>query len=202
MPAVGSRPATAGLLIALLSLASAAGGFAYAAFSSHLRGDTDQRANIALLALGLCTILIAVAPSLIFLALAVAACGIWFAPLNTMRTLILGKLLPASQLSEGFSTLSAAMQMGYGTSGIATGAILGIAGARACFIIAAAVTIASTLGAWLLHQHSKGSQAAQPTGRGLPRIALRTAADRKADDPAARSSGQRPNLAAQLETYR
>ena len=163
MPAVGSRPATAGLLIALLSLASAAGGFAYAAFSGHLPGDTDQRANVALLALGLCAILIAVAPSLIFLALAVAACGIWFAPLNAMRTLILGKLLPASQLSEGFSTLSAAMQMGYGASGIATGAILGIAGARACFIIAAAVTVASALGAWLLHQHSKGSQVAQPS---------------------------------------
>jgi MFS family permease len=163
MPAVGARPATAGLLIALLSLASAAGGFAYAALSGHLPGDTDQRANVTLLALGLCAILIAVAPSLIFLALAVAACGIWFAPLNAMRTLILGKLLPASQLSEGFSTLSAAMQMGYGASGIATGAILGIWGARACFIIAAAVTIASTLGAWLLHHHSKGSQAAQPS---------------------------------------
>jgi MFS family permease len=163
MPAMGARPATAGLLIALLSLASAAGGFAYAAFSGHLPGDTDQRANVTLLALGLCAILIAVAPSLIFLVLAVAACGIWFAPLNAMRTLILGKLLPASQLSEGFSTLSAAMQMGYGTSGIATGAILGIAGARACFIIAAAVTIASALGAWLLHHHSEGSQAAQPS---------------------------------------
>src|SRR5450755_798970 len=161
MPAVGSRPATAGLLIALLSLASAAGGFAYAAFSSHLPGDTDQRANVTLLALGLCAILIAVAPSLIFLVLAVAACGIWFAPLNAMRTLILGKLLPASQLSEGFSTLSAAMQMGYGTSGIATGAFLGIWGARGCFIITAAVTVASALGAWLLHQHSKDAQISQ-----------------------------------------
>jgi len=163
MPAVSARPATAGLLIALLSLASAAGGFAYTASSGHLPGDTDQRANVTLLALGLCAILIAVAPSFIFLALAVAACGIWFAPLNAMRTLILGKLLPASQLSEGFSTLSAAMQMGYGTSGIATGAVLGIWGARACFIIAAAITAASALGAWLLHHHSKGSQAAQPS---------------------------------------
>jgi MFS family permease len=158
MAAVGSRPATAGLLIALLSLASAAGGFAYAASSGHLPGDTDQRANIALLALGLCASLIALAPALITVALAVAACGIWFAPLNAMRTLILGQLLPASQLSEGFSTLSAAMQMGYGASGIATGAILGIWGARACFLIAAAVTVSSALGAALLHQHSKNAQ--------------------------------------------
>ena len=158
MAAVGSRPATAGLLIALLSLASAAGGFAYAASSGHLPGDTDQRANIALLALGLCASLIALAPALITVALAVAACGIWFAPLNAMRTLILGQLLPASQLSEGFSTLSAAMQMGYGASGIATGAILGIWGARACFLIAATVTVSSALGAALLHQHSKNAQ--------------------------------------------
>jgi MFS family permease len=160
MPALGSRPATAGLLIALLSLASAAGGFAYGAFSGHRPGHKDQRANIMLVALGLCIILIAVAPSLIFLVLAVAACGLWFAPLNTLRTLILGDLLPASQLSEGFSTLSAAMQIGYGASGIATGAVLGFAGARACFIVAAVLTIGSGLGAWLLHHHSESRPAA------------------------------------------
>lgn len=159
MPAVGSRPATAGLLIALLSLASAAGGFAYAALAGHLPGDKDRRANVVLLALGLCAILIAVAPSLIFLALAVAACGLWFAPLNTLRTLILGQLLPASQLSEGFSTLSAAMQIGYGASGLATSVLLGFAGARACFIIAAAITAASGLGAWFLHLGGGDSQA-------------------------------------------
>jgi MFS family permease len=163
MIAVGSRPATAGLLIALLSLASAAGGFAYAAVDGHRPGNTEQRANLALLFLGLGTILIAVAPSLTLLALAVAACGLWFAPLLTMRNLILGRLLPASQLSEGFSTLSAAGQMGYGASGIATGAVLGLWGARACFIIAAAVTTTSGLGAWLLHQHGgRGSQVTQP----------------------------------------
>ena len=161
MPAVGARPATAGLLIALLSLASAAGGFGYAAFDGHRPGDTEQRANIALLALGLCVILIAVSPSLIFLTLAVAACGLWFAPLVTMRNLILGRLLLASQLSEGFSTLSAAGQVGYGASGIATGIVLGFAGVRACFTIAAAVTVASALGAWLLHQHRRGSHADQ-----------------------------------------
>jgi MFS family permease len=157
MPAVASRPAAAGLLIALLSLASAAGGFAYAALARRLPGDTDQRANVALLALGLCAILIAVAPSLTFLVLAVAACGLWFAPLNTMRTLILGDLLPASQLSEGFSTLSAAMQIGYGISGIVTGAVLGSAGARACFVIAAVITAVSGLGAWLLRHHARRS---------------------------------------------
>jgi MFS family permease len=162
MLAVAARPATAGLLIAVLSLASAVGGFAYAAFDGHCPGDTEQRANLALLALGLCAILIAVAPSLIFLTLAVAACGLWFAPLVTMRNLILGRLLPASQLSEGFSTLSAAGQMGYGASGIATGIVLGFAGVRACFIVAAAVTVTSGAGAWLLHQHRRASQATQP----------------------------------------
>jgi MFS family permease len=162
MLAVGARPATAGLLIALLSLASAAGGFAYAALDGRRPGDTRQRANAALLALGLCALLIAVAPSLVFLALAVAACGLWIAPLLTMRNLILGTLLPASQLSEGFSTLSAAGQLGYGASGIATGAVLGFWGARACFVIAAAVTAGSGLGAWLLHQYRGGSRAARP----------------------------------------
>jgi MFS family permease len=160
MPAVGSRPATAALLIALLSLTSAAGGFAYGASAAHLPGDKDQRANVALMALGLCSMLIAISPSLIVLALAVGACGVWFAPLNTLRTLILGELLPVSQLSEGFSTLSAAMQMGYGISGIVTGAVLGFAVARTCFIIAAVITVISGLGAWSLHHH-RGSH--EPT---------------------------------------
>ena len=164
MIAVGARPATAGLLIALLSLASAAGGFTYAALDGRRPGNTEQRANLALLALGLCAILIANAPSLIVVAVGIAACGLWFAPLVTMRNLILGKLLPASQLSEGFSTLSAAGQMGYGASGIATGLVLGLAGARACFIIAAAVTAASGAGAWLLHRHRGGLSAAQRSG--------------------------------------
>ncbi len=162
MPTVGARPATAGLLIALLSLASAAGGFAYAASAEHLPGSKNQRANVMLMSLGLCAILIAGSPSLIVLVVAVAACGLWFAPLNTLRTLILGDLLPASQLSEGFSTLSAAMQIGYGLSGIVTGAVLGLAGPRACFIIAAAITVISGAGAWLSH-HRASSPAPQPS---------------------------------------
>ena len=80
-----------------------------------------------LMALGLCVALIAGAPSFIVLVVAIAASGLWFAPLNTLRTLVLGELLPGHQLSEGFSTLSAAMQIGYGLSGIVTGAVLGIA---------------------------------------------------------------------------
>lgn len=164
MPAVGSRPAAAGLLIALLSLASAAGGFACAALAGHLPGSTGRRANAVLPAPGLATILIAVAPSLLFLAVAVAASGLWLAPLNTLRTLIPGRLLPAGQLSGGFSTLSAAMQIGYGASGIATSAVLGFAGARACFFLAAAITIVSGAGAWLLHPGGEDSPVAGSSG--------------------------------------
>jgi MFS family permease len=161
MPSLGSRPATAGLLIALLSVASAAGGFAYTAAAGHLPGQLGKRANLALLALGLCTALIALAPTLAMVALAVAASGVWFAPLNTIRTLILGGLLPGGQLSEGFSTLSAAMQIGFGTSGLATGLVLVVAGARSCFIVAAAVAIASALVGWGQH-HGNDAGDAQP----------------------------------------
>jgi hypothetical protein len=53
-----------------------------------------------LVTLGLCVI--AGVPSLIFLVLAVAASGLWFAPLNTLRTLTLGELLiVAAGLSIG-----------------------------------------------------------------------------------------------------
>jgi MFS family permease len=161
MHAVGSRPAAAGFLITLLSVTSAVGGVGYAVLDGRRPGgDPDQRANVALLALGLGVVLIAVAPSLIILTLAIAVCGIWFAPLVTLRNVVLGKLLPVSQLSEGFSTLSAAGQMGYGVSGVATGIVLGFAGARTCFVLAGAITIVSGLGAWLWHHYAHGPQIA------------------------------------------
>lgn len=155
---VGSRPATAGLLITLLSVTSAVGGAAYATFVARRNGDIGQRANTGLLALGLCVILIATAPSLIVLTIAIAICGVWFAPIVACVTLILGKLLPESQLSEGFSTLAAAGEFGYGVSGVAAGIVLGFAGARACFTLAAAVTVTSGLAAWLGHHFSRGRQ--------------------------------------------
>lgn len=160
MPAVGARPATAGLLIALLSLASAVGGFGYAAYGGRRPGDPERRSNVAILLLGLCTALVALAPSIALVTLAVAACGLWIAPLLTMRNLVLSKLLPTSQLSEGFSTLSAAGQIGYAISGIATGIVLGFASARICFIIAAALTIVSGGAVSLLHRPRRARKTA------------------------------------------
>ncbi len=155
---VGSRPATAGLLITLLSATSAVGGAGYATFVARRPGNLDRRANGGLLALGICVILIATAPSLLVLTIAIAVSGVWFAPIVGMRNLILGKLLPESQLSEGFSTVEAAGQFGYGVSGVATGIVLGFAGARACFILAAAITVTSALAALLWHHFSGGRQ--------------------------------------------
>lgn len=157
MHAVGSRPATAGLLITLLSVTSAVGGVGYAAYDGRRPGNLDQRANIAILAVGVSVALIAVSPSLTLVALAVGLCGVWFAPLITVLNLILGKLLPDSQLSEGFSTLSATSQLGYGMSGLVTSIVLGFSGARACFMLAAAITVVSGIGAWLWHHYYRGS---------------------------------------------
>ncbi|HET9896842.1 MAG TPA: MFS transporter [Streptosporangiaceae bacterium] len=151
---IGSRPAVAGLLITLVSATSAMGGAGYATFVARRPGNLDQRANGGLLALGLCVVLIATAPSLVVLAIATAVCGVWFAPIVGIRNVILGKLLPESQLSEGFSTLAAAGSLGYGVSGVATGIVLGLAGARACFILAAAITVTSGLVAGIGHHFS------------------------------------------------
>jgi MFS family permease len=162
MPAVGARSATAGLLIALLSLASALGGFGYAAYSDRRPGNPERRSNVVILLLGLCTALIAFAPSISLVTLAVAACGLWIAPLLTMRNLVLSKLLPTTQLSEGFSTLSAAGQIGYGISGIVTGIVLGFASARMCFTIAAVLTIASGVAVSLMHRPDREETARRP----------------------------------------
>jgi MFS family permease len=159
MLVVGARPATAGFLIALLSATSAVGGVGYALLEGRRPGDLDERSSVALLALGLGMVLTAVAPSLIVLIVAIAVCGVWFAPIVAMRNIILGKLLPESQLSEGFSTLTAAGQFGYGISGVATGIALGFIGVRACFVLAAAITVGTGLAAWSWHRFSRGSEA-------------------------------------------
>jgi MFS family permease len=156
MVIVGSRPATAAFLITLLSATSAVGGVGYSMLEGRRPGNTEQRANIALLALGLGVLLIALGSSLLLVTIAIAICGLWFAPIVAMRNVILGRLLPESQLSEGFSTLGAAGQLGYGVSGLAAGIVLGLAGARACFFLAAAVAVASSSGAWLRHHLSGG----------------------------------------------
>jgi MFS family permease len=167
MLTVGARPAAAGFLITLVSLTSAAGAVGYAMLLSRRSGNTNQHANIALVALGLCVALIAVAPSLVLLALAVAACGVWIAPSLVMRNLILGKVLPESQLSEGFSTFSAAGALGYGVSGVVTGIMLGFTGARACFILAAATTVVSGLAAWCWYRFSPQAQGT-PAAEAMP----------------------------------
>jgi predicted MFS family arabinose efflux permease len=164
MLVMGSRPATAGFLISLLSVTSAVGGVGYALLEGRRPGDPNERSNIALLALGLGMVLTAVAPSLIVLIVAIALCGVWFAPIVAMRNVILAKLLPESQLSEGFSTLTAAGQFGYGMSGVATGIVLGFIGVRACFVLAATITVVSGLVAWSWHHFSRGSQVTTRNG--------------------------------------
>jgi hypothetical protein len=160
---IGSRAAAAGLLIALVSATSAVGGAIYAKFIATRPGDLKRRADSGLLALGLCVVLIALAPSLAVLTIAVAVAGLWFAPIVGMRNVILSRLLPEGQRSEGFSTLAAAGSLGYGVSGVATGIVLGFAGARACFVLAAAITVTSALCALLgrlrLHRHGAGADA-------------------------------------------
>src|SRR5580658_3664954 len=113
MLAVGSRAATAGFLITLLSGTSAVGGVGYTVLVSRRPGNPDRDANIALMAVGVGVALIAISHSLIFVTLAIGFCGIWFAPIVAMRSVILGRILPESQLSEGFSTLAASGQLGY-----------------------------------------------------------------------------------------
>lgn len=154
---MGSRPAAAGLLITLLSVTSAVGGAAYATFVAGRPGDQKLRSNGGLMALGFSVILIAVAPSFAVLTIAIAISGLWFAPIVGVCNLTLSRLLPESQLSEGFSTLGAAGQFGYGMSGVATGIVLGLAGARACFVLAAAISVTSALCAFLQLFHRQQS---------------------------------------------
>jgi len=144
-----SRPAYAGLLLAGLSAASALGGFAFGALDSRLPGSEDQQANTLLAGLGLMALPVAFAPTPLAAAVAVAAFGLLIAPLNGLRTRLLSHAAPAAQRAQAFSILYAAMGAGFGVGGLATGALLGLAGVRCAIIVAAAITVVAATATWL-----------------------------------------------------
>jgi MFS family permease len=136
-----TRAAAAGFLLAALSATSAIGGFTYGSIENRVSLSHERQAGIFLAALGLLVVPVALASSLWIAALAVSVFGLFVAPMNSVRTQILARVIPPAQQSEAFSTASAAMAAGWGLSGLLAGALSSSAGPRGALLVAAATAL-------------------------------------------------------------
>lgn len=151
---IGSTADLAGVVLVGLSVSRPIGGWTYGWLTTRLGNPTTARACLLLAGLGLLLLPIATAPALWVVVVGVAAFGLLVAPINAVRTLLLGRILPARQHAEGFSTLYGANGLGFGISGLASAALLQLAGPRAPLLVAGAVIAAAGLMALAVNRRS------------------------------------------------
>jgi hypothetical protein len=142
MPGLHARPATAGLLLALVSATSAVGGFTYAALGGRLSGSGAVRTSVLLAGVGLMALPIAIVPTLTALVAAVAAFGLLLAPLNAARTALIAAELPPADHQEAFAIQYALMSAGVAASGFGLALVISWAGPRTAVAIAGLASVA------------------------------------------------------------
>jgi predicted MFS family arabinose efflux permease len=126
----------AGLLLAIWSAGSAAGGLLYGAMH---RPDL-QRMHIAVsLLLPVTLIPLAVAPSLTAMALLVIPAGLFIAPLLATRNEMIGWVAPPDARTEAYTWPQTAFVGGIAVGAALAGAIVEASGAAPAFLVAAAV---------------------------------------------------------------
>ena len=126
----------AGLLLAIWSAGSAAGGLLYGAMH---RPDL-QRMHIAVsLLLPLTLIPLAVAPSLTAMALLVIPAGLFIAPLLATRNEMIGWVAPPDARTEAYTWPQTAFVGGIAVGAALAGAIVEASGPSPAFLVAAAV---------------------------------------------------------------
>jgi MFS family permease len=125
--------ATGGVLLAMLSAGSLAGGFVYGARAWP--GSPPTRLAALLAALAAAFALLSVAGSEVVLALLLVACGLLFAPTTVVGSTLLDSVAPAGTVTEAF----AAMVMGI-VAGMAIGNALGGALVDATSFVTAVLT--------------------------------------------------------------
>jgi MFS family permease len=118
--AQGGRPSSAGVLLAVWSVGSIAGGLAYGA--AHPRAASHRQLPVLVTALAASTVLPwlsgAVSPSLALMSAALFVYGVTIAPYSACNSVLLSGSAPAGTVTEAFA---------WSTSGIFGGAALGAA---------------------------------------------------------------------------
>ncbi len=146
LPAFGDAygaAATAGILLAVWSLGSAAGGLVYGALPNRPPLDRVHLAVAALLPLGLLPL--AAAPSVAVMALLVIPAGMFIAPLLATRNELVGWVAPEGSRTEAYTWPVTAFVGGIAVGSAVAGAIVEAASWRTAFVVAGAVAAVGTV---------------------------------------------------------
>jgi MFS family permease len=139
LPAFGDAlgdAATGGLLLAVWSVGSAAGGLAYGALANRPPLDLVHLVVAALLPLGLLPL--AAAPSLAVMALLVIPAGLFVAPLLATRNELIGWVAPRGARTEAYTWPLTAFVGGIAIGSALAGVIVEAASWRTAFLAAGA----------------------------------------------------------------
>ena len=135
--------ATAGVLLAVWSLGSAAGGLVYGALPNRPPLDRVHLTVAALLPLGLLPM--ALAPSVAVMALLVIPAGMFIAPLLATRNELVGWVAPEGARTEAYTWPVTAVVGGIAVGSAVAGALVEGPGWQTAFLVAAAVAAVGTL---------------------------------------------------------
>jgi MFS family permease len=135
--------ATAGVLLAVWSLGSAAGGLAYGAIPNRPPLNRVHLAVTFLLPLSLLPM--AAAPSVTAMALLVVPAGMFIAPLLATRNELVGWVAPPGARTEAYTWPVTAFVGGIAVGSALAGAIVETASWRTAFVVAAAVASVGTM---------------------------------------------------------
>jgi MFS family permease len=141
----------AGLILAVWSLGSAAGGLIYGALPSRPPLDRVHLIVAGLLPLSLLPL--ALAPSIAVMALLVIPGGMFLAPLLATRNELVGRVAPAGARTEAYTWPVTAFVGGISIGAAVAGVIVEGPGWRAAFLIAAACAAVGALLA-VLRRHT------------------------------------------------
>jgi MFS family permease len=134
--------ARAGLLLAVWSVGSAAGGLVYGAMH---RPDLARVHLIVTILLPVALVPLAVAPSIPAMALLVIPAGVFIAPLLATRNEMIGWVAPPDALTEAYTWPQTALVGGLAIGAAVAGALVQAVGPTPAFLVAAGVAGAGAL---------------------------------------------------------
>ena len=133
--------ATAGILLAIWSVGSAAGGLVYGALPNRPPLGRVHLAVAALLPLGLLPL--ALAPSVAVMALLVIPAGLFIAPLLATRNELVGWVAPEGARTEAYTWPVTAFVGGIAIGSALAGAIVEGPGWRTAFVVASEISVSA-----------------------------------------------------------
>lgn len=138
----GSRPAS-GLLLALWSLGSMAGGLWYGA---HVwRSPLTRRYRVLLALAVICTAPLIAARSIAAGVVCSLLAGVTIAPVFSCQYALVGRVVSAGSETEAFTWVSAALIGGLAAGSAIAGAVIGPGGVSAPFLVSSAATMLAAL---------------------------------------------------------